>query len=332
MHRHVAVTLVMLTACGAKQPAPAGGGEVAPDAAPAVVQAPPDAAPPPEVPPQDYSDDAASLRAAIKATTDPKAQLILFGHLARAEWAATCAAPTDGLCFQAVARAKKAPPTCDGHIADVKVTPRPGTLVSEVSKLIGEVRQRWGDGSAMHEITDEAAQADAYVQNTYMAEEVGGVLIILGNIEAEAMLAVPRLTGLDFDPDHGGMSERSAKKLQDWFKAVLTHGKAAMELYTLVAGDPVLQKWAKHAVIEAMARAAVLQQWAARLVRGLDLPASIAKDPDLVDAYCGALEDKAAPVEAAAGEAWAQCAAASEALGIDDGWSAICAAQKPPAL
>jgi len=295
--RHAIVTIVALAACGPQQTRPTRDETPVPtpiDAAPTpVVVVPADAGPPPEVPPlAPASVD--ELRAKLNAATTNDEQLIYLSQLAELEWAALCAAPTDGLCFTKVKRAKKAPLACNHH-ESVQVTARPFDGVREVTKLLGEVRQRWGGGSAIHEITDPGAQADAYVANFHMTQQYAATLLIAGDQAFEAFLAVKPLSGLDFDPGHGGMEKKSLQRFEAYFQDLVSLGTEAMLIYEMVTTDPEITRFAPAAQVSGYARMIQLSQRFADNLREMEVPTNIRKDSDLTQVFCDALDEKAEP-------------------------------------
>lgn len=328
--RHLLVT-VLLAACGGKHTPAADDTEPTPtlvDAAPepvAVVAdaAPPPPPPPPEVPAQNKSNDVASLTKELKATKDPQAQLVLHGHLAEALWAQSCKSPVTGLCVKAVARKKKALPTCDGHTDDVVVVPRDAKALKQVLTTIGTIRQLWGDGSALTEITDAQAQVDAYILNTYMAEEVAAAVLMLGDLELEKLLALASPV-LDLTPKK---EQASLKKFDAWVKAMLDQGGQAQETYQLLLGDPLIAKWAPAGQVAAIARIGDVSAAFAARFAGQDVPKAFVKDATKKATFCDTLAERAQPVLAQAAETYAACATLAAQTDVTDDTAARCAAE-----
>lgn len=321
---------ILLAACGGPQSQPPK--QEAPDAAVAV--APPDAEPPyvpGPVPAMERSTDVAALRERLATTTDDREAILLHGQLATALYDASCAAPTEGLCVAETARSKKAPPTCGGRTADLKVVPR-SQAVHEAEEAIGQIRQLWGGGSALAEVDDPPVRGDepTRIANTWMTREVASSLILLGRMDVEAMYALPAPGGLSFDRKAAGLEQKSLERFVAWFTDVTKAAQLAMSQLQLAIDDPLIRAWAPDQVVEAMAWSATVSQRLVTMLLTYEVPKNIAKDKKATAAFCDMMARQAEPFRGSALKAWDACVVTAKDRGVAGPAYDVCYANLPP--
>ncbi|MFH0901499.1 MAG: hypothetical protein V2A73_12805, partial [Pseudomonadota bacterium] len=79
-----------------------------------------------------------------------------------------------------------------------------------------------------------------------------------------------------------------------------------------------------HWAIAAAARVGQLYQNYADALFAAEIPKELRSDPELVDAYCGALQEVAEPLQKKAEEAYKFCLETSTSLSFYNEWSRLC--------
>ena len=248
-------------------------------------------------------------------------QLAAQARLGQLLWDSACPAATvDGACVKAhreraVARR--------GRLARVGTRTQCGddtrTQVAAVARDPRRVKQaraalaaaiatyetgagRFGDG--------EAVARHWYAQARFLRAEM----------DHEAYLALAFPAGLDFDPRKPAVAARSMQRFEAWYRAKQgLAGTLGTEYAALVkqVRDPAV-------AIAAAARFGEVQEQFADALYTAEIPPELRPYDEAVDAYCGALEDKAAPHAEAALVGFEKCLQASTDFGWFSSWSALC--------
>ena len=136
----------------------------------------------------------------------------------------------------------------------------------------------------------------------------------------EAFLANPFPRDLDFDASRPAELARARQRFEAWFRGKdQAAGRLAARYTELVARvqDPAT-------AIAASARYGQIQQHFADTLYTAPIPSSIRAYDEAVDAYCGYLEEWAAPLDEAALVGFGECLKASTRFGWFSSWSRTC--------
>ena len=139
-------------------------------------------------------------------------------------------------------------------------------------------------------------------------------------VDYEAFLAMTFPAGLDFDPAKPAVARRSLARFDAWYVAKDQASAALGARYAALVkqvGDPAT-------AIAAAARFGQVQQHFADALYTAAVPAQLRPYEEAVDAYCGTLEERAAPHTDASLLGFEKCLQAATDFGWFSSWSALC--------
>jgi hypothetical protein len=139
-------------------------------------------------------------------------------------------------------------------------------------------------------------------------------------VDYEKFLAIKFPAGLDFDPAKPAVARRSLARFDAWYVAKDQASAALGARYAALVkqvGDPAT-------AIAAAARFGQVQQHFADALYTAAVPAQLRPYEEAVDAYCGTLEERAAPHTDASLLGFEKCLQAATDFGWFSSWSALC--------
>jgi TolA-binding protein len=252
------------------------------------------------------------LRAYLKKfakTGGNEREVAAWTKIAELAWAASCpVALVDGSCVKVVREravrgaAKKvhAQKTCGGA-EKIRVI-----VVTRDAQRVKQARAAAAKAIAAYQ--DKAAKAP-YARAKFLQAEIA--------YEGYLALSFP---SLDFST--AARSKKSLAKFDAWVKDKRAAGTKAGKLY-----KGILALKVPGDAIASAARLGQIEQDFAGALYTAEIPKSVRTGPDAedaIDAYCGRLEDVAAPDEDAAVDAYGACLAVSTKLGWFSSWSRLC--------
>jgi tetratricopeptide (TPR) repeat protein len=236
----------------------------------------------------------------------PERLVIANAKIGELLWKESCPHSTiDGLCIKTI---EDAPRTCgSGLTRTTTPTTRGAAKTKEAlaafAAAVTELERR--------QLTDAPARY-FYARAKLAAADA----------ELEAYFAVTLPRDLDFDPANNAARTTSVKRFADWFEKKQVHGASLVRKYEAVLAI----KDAASSITAAARLGLVAQSFASTLVTGV--PPSKLPKGKLADekraAYCSALDDSVAPLEARAVNAFTVCLAKSTELSWFDESSRLC--------
>ena len=237
---------------------------------------------------------------------DPGRVVIANAKIGQQLWKQSCPhRMLDGLCIETNERAT----TCGtGVTRTVTPTTRDGRKAKEALAAFAAAAKEFERTQA----TDDASARYFYAQAKLAAADA--------ELEPYFALALPR--DLDFDPANNAARTASLKRFTQWLEQKKKDGEGVRRKYEAVLAT----KDAAGSITAAARMGLVTQTFASTLVTGV-MPRDMQKGTAAAErraAYCSTLRDIAAPIEAAAAEAFGVCLAKSTQLSWFDESSRAC--------